>query len=126
MDETKQLYDGRRQETRDAIDALGADVMRFATELEAQLKKDFRVVESRFETGHVKNYDEFFYETMCCNIPTLSWVDSEMGKLMERNKKLREEMIHWVVRAHTAHLQARAEAAEAARIHGKKPGPTTD
>jgi hypothetical protein len=120
MDETRQLYDGPKQETRNAIDALGADLIRCATEVEAQLKRDVRTVESRFEKGHVKDYDEFFYETMFHHVATLAYANAALVELVERNKKLYGELMDWLARLH----EAKREAAELNREG--KPEPTTD
>jgi hypothetical protein len=106
MDQTRQLWNGPKQEIRNAIDVLGADIMRFASDLEARLNSDFQGVEVRFEKGHIKNEDEFFDETTRYNITSLDWVDWEMNRLIERNNMLRAELAWWVVR--TAEVKRKA------------------
>lgn len=120
MDETRQQGDGPTQETRNAIDALGPDVMRFATQLEARLKEDFQAAESRFEGDlDVKDYGELFNGPMWDNIDSLTWAAAEMDQLVERSKELRVKLVRLVK------LNAReVEAAELRREN--KSEPTTD
>jgi hypothetical protein len=126
MDETMEQYNGSKEEMRNAIDAFGADFIRCANDVEAQLKSDVRIVESKFENGQIEDYDDFFYETLFRHVTTLTCANAGLLELVKRNRKLAEESTDWLARLHEAKHEARAAKREMLSSTANKPEPTRD